>query len=294
MMKSTIELKHVGPRQHVQHLLEELIGRLEDRLRHFRGEALSIHVVFEENGARKLYRTSVTCHIPRRIIAAHEEHRDPGISIRESFAEIERQLEKQLARFRPHALRRRAARSLVAGCLILGIPASPARSAEPSDLSPQAVEALRLIESRDPYQQQLGFLRLEALREPPSTGYIRKYVDDRNPQRRADALRAMAAIAGPAAIPLLLRKLQEERHPRVRRAALLGLEPLQPADPGVFPAFLKALRDRHPTVRMAAVDVVSRIDDPRAREAIFTRQQRERHGDVRRVLALALKRLQPK
>ena len=46
-MKSTIELKHVGPRQHVQGLLEELISRVEEKLRHFRGDAISIHVVFE-------------------------------------------------------------------------------------------------------------------------------------------------------------------------------------------------------------------------------------------------------
>ena len=110
-MKSTIELKHVGPRQHVQGLLEELISRVEEKLRHFRGDALSIHVVFEENGAHKLFRAAVTCHIPQHVIAAHEEHREAGVAIRKAFAELSRQLKRQLARYRPQQLRRGLRRS---------------------------------------------------------------------------------------------------------------------------------------------------------------------------------------
>ena len=120
-MKSTIELKHVGPRQHVHVLLEELIARVEERLRHFRSEAISIHVVFEENGSHKLFRTAVTCHTPHHVAAAHEEHRQAGASIRRAFAELERQLERALARYRPQQLRQwlrrteaRAARVLAA------------------------------------------------------------------------------------------------------------------------------------------------------------------------------------
>ena len=42
---------------------------------------------------------------------------------------------------------------------------------------------------------------------------------------------------------------------------------------------------------MTAVDIVSRIDDPRSRAAIRARNRRERDRNVRRVLALAMKRL---
>lgn len=109
-MKRMIELKHVGPREHVQHLLEELTDRLGNKLKHFPEEAVSLHVLFEENGARKLYRTSLTCHVPGHTVAAHEERREAGSSIREAFAELERQLEKQKALLR-HEYRRRHERT---------------------------------------------------------------------------------------------------------------------------------------------------------------------------------------
>lgn len=157
--------------------------------------------------------------------------------------------------------------------------------------SPQAVEALRLVESEDPYQRQLGFLRLEALREPSTVETIRGYLKSRDPDTRAYSVRALAAIEGTAAVPVLLEVLKTDTHPRVRRAALLGLEPLEPGSAEILPAFIKALRDRKPEVRMAAVDLVSRIDHSRAREAILLRNRREQDRNVRRVLALAMKRI---
>ena len=108
---------------------------------------------------------------------------------------------------------------------------------------------------------------------------------------RAYAFRALAAIEGAQAVPLLLEALRTDKQPRVRRAALLGLEPLQQSDPNILPAFIKALRDKDTEVRMAAVDIVSRVDDPRAREAILLRNKRERRRDVRRVLSMAMRRL---
>ncbi len=117
-MKRTIEVKHVQPRAHVQQLLEELSDRLDEKLAHVPKEAVSLHVVFEENGSHKLYRTSLTCHVPGHMVAAHEERREAGASIREAFAEVERQLQKHQAivwheRLRKHPARngRRASRS---------------------------------------------------------------------------------------------------------------------------------------------------------------------------------------
>ena len=107
-MKRTIELKHVGPRSHVWGLLEELTDRLEDKLRHFPQDTVSFHVLFDENGAHKLYRIAVTCHVPGRTVAAHEESHDPGATIRKAFAEIERQLERHKAMLRREHLRRRS------------------------------------------------------------------------------------------------------------------------------------------------------------------------------------------
>lgn len=179
----------------------------------------------------------------------------------------------------------------VAAAWLLMAPAVVGEEPVSTAPSPQAVAAFQLVESKDPYQQQLGFLRLEALRETSTAPMIRTYLTHREPEMRAYALRALAAIEGAAAVPTLLAALQTDRQPLVRQAALLGLEPLQPTDPNILPAFTRALRDRKTDVRMAAVDIVSRVDDPRAREAILLRNKRERRRDVRRVLSLAMKRL---
>lgn len=157
--------------------------------------------------------------------------------------------------------------------------------------SPKAAEALQLLESDDPHQQRLGFLRLEALREPSTVEAVQRYVSSRDPEVRALGVRAVAAIEGPPAVGQLLELLKRERHPRVRGAVLLALEPFQKTDPAILPVFIKALRDRRTEVRMTAVDLVSRIDDPRAREAVLARNTHERRRDVRRVLDLAMKRL---
>jgi len=162
---------------------------------------------------------------------------------------------------------------------------------EPARPSPHAVEALGLLDAEDPYQRQLGFLRLEALREASTATAIQPYVHHKDPDMRGYALRALAAIEGVKAIPLLLEALRTEKQSRVRRAALLGLEPLQRHDPAVLPAFIKALRDKNTEVRMTAVDIVSRIDEPAARDAIRVRSKRERRRDVRRVLELAVRRI---
>lgn len=109
-MKRTFELKHVGPKQHVQALLEDLSDRLEEKLSHFPSQTISLHVVFEENGTHKIFRTALNCHVPGHTVAAHEEGRNAGTSIRAAFAELERQLEKQKTIVRGERLRRRLVR----------------------------------------------------------------------------------------------------------------------------------------------------------------------------------------
>ncbi len=106
-MKRVIELKHVGPKPHVRQLIEELIDRLEDKLQHFPSDAVSIHVLFEENGSHKVFRTSLTCHIPGHTAAAHDEGREGGQTIHAAFEELERQLLKYNALLRGEHLRHR-------------------------------------------------------------------------------------------------------------------------------------------------------------------------------------------
>ena len=110
-MNRTIELKHVKSKEPVHTLIDTLIDRLEEKLRHFPTDAVSLHVLFEENASRRLYRTALTCHVPRHMIVTHEERRDPGASLREAFEEVERQLVKRYAMMRKNHRRRPTRRS---------------------------------------------------------------------------------------------------------------------------------------------------------------------------------------
>jgi len=178
-----------------------------------------------------------------------------------------------------------------ATCFLVLLTATPASVAQeqPGSISPEAQDAIRLLEAKDAYIRRTGFMRLEALREPAAALVVRRYLDNRNAETRAFAVRALAAIEGLRAIPVLAERLKQDRSAWVRLAVLLALEPFE--DPAVPPLLIERLRDRDPLVRMAAVDAVSRLELPQAREAILTRWRRERHRDVQRVLQEALKRV---
>ena len=96
-MKRFIELKHVRARDHVRGLLQDLLDRLEHKFGSGPQDAVSVHVMFEENGRHALFRAAVTCRAPGYTVAAHEEQREPGLAIRKAFAELERQLDKRKA-----------------------------------------------------------------------------------------------------------------------------------------------------------------------------------------------------
>ena len=166
-------------------------------------------------------------------------------------------------------------------------PSPPASNQQP--LSADAQAAVPLLDAEDSYTRQTGFIRLEALREPATVPVVRRYLKSRNMDTRAFSIRALAAIDGVNAIPTLLERLKHDRAPRVRVAAILGLETLE--DPRVLPALIERLKDRSADVRMAAVDSVSRFDRPDAKGAILKRARRERDRDVQRVLEQAVKRV---
>ena len=169
--------------------------------------------------------------------------------------------------------------------------AGSAEAPPPPDLDPAAQDALRLIASSDAYQQELGFLRLEALRDPGTLPAILPYTDNPDAQMRAWSLRAVAAIQGEQAIPMLTQHFKTDRSADVRREILLGLEPYAKTHQELLELFLGALTDRQPQVRMTAADIVSRIDDPAADKAIRDRRRREHRKDVRRVLDMAIQRI---
>lgn len=183
---------------------------------------------------------------------------------------------------------------IAAVAALLQLPAAYADQKAAAALSPKAVEALELVSSDDSYKQELGFLRLEALREPASVPLILPYISNKDADLRAESIRALAAIQGVESVPKLLDRIQHDNNSRVRRAAMLGAEPFVGSDPRILPVMIAMLTDHDKTVSMAAVDIVSRSPDPSARAAIQFRYKREGRHDVRRVLDLAMKRMAAK
>ena len=182
-----------------------------------------------------------------------------------------------------------AAATLTMMCLIVATPRHVSAADPAQAISPEAQQLVQQLSAADVFDRQMAFMRLEALREPATAGVVRQYLTDQNTETRSFSVRALAAIEGPASIPTLVEMLRSDHEQTVRLAALLAIEPFD--DARVVTELIAALRDRHPYVRMAAVDAVSRIDHPWAKEAIFTRWRREGNRDVRRVLQMALKRI---
>jgi len=156
--------------------------------------------------------------------------------------------------------------------------------------SPEAQALLAQLDEQDVYERQKAFVRLEALRDPATIPVLRDSLRHRDADTRAFSVRALAAVAGASSAPALIERLRDDRDPDVRLAVILALEPFHGQDPAIDRALIDAMRDRNSYVRMAAVDVVSRIDQPEAKEALRVRSRRERHRDVRRVLEQAMTR----
>lgn len=176
---------------------------------------------------------------------------------------------------------------MIAATLTSGVAAD-----EPTGLSQAAKEAIGQLDSKDAYTRKIAFMRLEALREPASADAIRPYAENKDEVIRADSLRALAAIQGIEAVPFLLKKWETEKRARVRWSILLALEPLRQQQPALLHTFIDGLDDYSTEVRMAALDIVSRINDDAARTAILTRFKKELHPDARRVLKTAMQRME--
>jgi ribosomal subunit interface protein len=106
-----IEFKDLSVDDQVRELLDRLKRRLERKLAHLAGDATFLRVMVEENAVRKLYRVSITLELPKKTLATQEERHDVDETIRDAFAEIERQVEAHKATLRgEHEWKRRARR----------------------------------------------------------------------------------------------------------------------------------------------------------------------------------------
>jgi ribosome-associated translation inhibitor RaiA len=105
-MKHNVEFKNFAPQPNVRRLIERLVKKLEKRATIFAPDEVFLRLMIEENPARTLYRIALTMELPGKIpatkktLAAKAERHDAVESLRDAFAEIERQLAARKATLR--------------------------------------------------------------------------------------------------------------------------------------------------------------------------------------------------
>ena len=99
-MQRNVEFKDFTAPKSVRRLMDNRLARIEKKTASFPPDALFLRLMAEENSARTLYRVSITLEVPGKTLAAREERHDLGETIRDAFAEIERQLDAHKASLR--------------------------------------------------------------------------------------------------------------------------------------------------------------------------------------------------
>lgn len=93
-MKTNIEFKQFEPRNGTRELIDQLIKKVEKRIKKFPENAVFLRVLVEHNATRKRYPVSITLEVPGKTLATKEERHDLDETLRDAFAEIERQLDR--------------------------------------------------------------------------------------------------------------------------------------------------------------------------------------------------------
>ena len=110
-MKLNIEFKGFVPEVHTQRLIKKLITKLEKKIQRLSPDEVFLRLLVEENATRTLYHASIVLEFPEKTLATKEERHDLHETLRDAFAEIERQLEAHKATLRgEHVWKRRARR----------------------------------------------------------------------------------------------------------------------------------------------------------------------------------------
>jgi ribosomal subunit interface protein len=109
-VRRNLEFKNFSPSHRLRELVEELIAHLDRHAPNSPADTIFLRLFVNENAARKLYHVSLTCDVPGRMLAAQEERHDAEEAVRESFVEIERQLEKHKETLSHSSLYKRLAR----------------------------------------------------------------------------------------------------------------------------------------------------------------------------------------
>ena len=109
-MKFNLEFKNFESDDKTRKLIQRLIAKLDKKLLSFSDDEVFLRLMIEANPARTLFRASLTLTVPEKTISATEERHDLAETIRDAFAEIDRQAEARKAVLRAEPAWKRKAR----------------------------------------------------------------------------------------------------------------------------------------------------------------------------------------
>jgi len=103
-MKFNVAFRNFESDDKTRKLIQRLTRKLDKKLTSYSGDEVFLRLLLEEIPPRRLFRASLTLRVPEKTIAAKEERHDLDETIRDAFAEIDRQLEarKAILRAEPH------------------------------------------------------------------------------------------------------------------------------------------------------------------------------------------------
>ncbi len=114
-MKGHVTYKNISPASHerIEQLIDQLTEKhLERHLAHMQPDMAQLFAIVEKNRHHHdLYRVALRLHLPRTVLVAREDGHELEAILREAFDDLERQVERHLARLRrDDAWRRRERR----------------------------------------------------------------------------------------------------------------------------------------------------------------------------------------
>jgi ribosomal subunit interface protein len=109
-MKHNIEYKNFEATDGLRSLIDRLIAKLEKRAKNFSPDVVFLRTMIEENQTRSLHHVSLTLDVPGKTLATKEERYDLEATLKDAFAEIERQLKEYKSRLRREHLWKRLAK----------------------------------------------------------------------------------------------------------------------------------------------------------------------------------------
>jgi ribosome-associated translation inhibitor RaiA len=109
-MKLNIEFKNFAADAKIRRWLRQLIKKVDGKLTTFSPDEVFLRLLIEENPVRKLYRVSIALKVPKKTLAAQEQRHDLDETLRDAFAEIDRQIEAHKAALRGESTWKRRAR----------------------------------------------------------------------------------------------------------------------------------------------------------------------------------------